>query len=159
GRDDMLYEFYDRAKGLTVNPDDPRPMVSRKFDSPEDMFTQYGYLAYDKGSWILHMLRSQLGDELFRRCIKTYLERHQYRNVVTDELQAVIEELSGRSFDRFFDQWVYHGGCPKLDISYSWDEQTKLVRLSIKQSQKTGDEVLVYSFPLTVRFKTKSGVS
>ena len=56
----------------------------------------------------------RLGDDLFRRCIKTYIERHQFGTVVTEDLNAVIEELSGRSFDRFFDQWVYHAGQPAL---------------------------------------------
>jgi CheY-like chemotaxis protein len=97
GRDALLYEMYQRAKALTANPDNPKAMVSRKFDTPDDMFLQYGQLSYEKGSWVLHMLRSQLGDDLFRRCIKTYLERHQYDNVVTEDLRAIIEELSGRS--------------------------------------------------------------
>ncbi len=158
GRDAMLYELHERAKGLTANPDDPKPIVSRKFKTPEDMFRQHGYLAYGKGSWVLHMLRSQLGDELYRRCIKTYLERHPYDNVVTDDLRLVVEELSGRSYDQFFDQWVYHGGCPNLEVSYSWDERTKLARVSIKQNQKLSDDVLLFNFPLTIRFKTKAGV-
>lgn len=157
GRDAMLEEFYDRAKGLTANPDDPKPIVSRKFATPEDMFRQYGYLAYSKGSWVLRMLRAQIGDELYRRSIKTWLERHQYDNVVTDDLRAVVEEISGRSFDQFFDQWLYHGGSPNLEVSYSWDEATRIARVSIKQVQKTSDEVLLFNLPLTIRFQTKGG--
>src|SRR5207245_3116815 len=80
-------------------------IVRRTYDSPDNMFD---CLAYPKGGWVLHMLRSQLGEDLYRRCIKTYLERHAYGSVVTDDLRAVIEELSGRYYDRFFDQWVYH---------------------------------------------------
>ena len=44
-----------------------------------------------------------------------YLQRHQYGNVVTEDLRAVIEELSGRSYDQFFDQWLYHGRFPELE--------------------------------------------
>jgi len=157
GRDAMLDEFHTRAKSLTANPDDPNPMVSRKFDSPDDMFRQYGYLAYGKGSWVLRMLRAELGDDLFRRSIKTWLERHQYDTVVTEDLRAAVEEVSGRSFDRFFDQWVYHGGSPNLEINYSWNEVDRLARVSVRQTQKIGDDVLLFQFPLTIRFKTKSG--
>ncbi|PYK97913.1 MAG: hypothetical protein DME19_14520, partial [Verrucomicrobia bacterium] len=107
--------------------------------------------------WVLHMLRSQLGEELYRRCIRTYLERHRYGNVVTEDLRAVIEELSGRSYDQFFDQWVYHAHHPELEVNYHWDEKTRLAKLSIRQAQKLGDNVSLFNFPLTVRFKGKFG--
>ena len=103
------------------------------------------------------MLRSQLGEDLYRRCIKTYIERHRHGNVVTEDLRAVIEELSGRSYDQFFDQWVYHAHHPELEASYSWDEAAKLAKLSIHQTQKLSENVLLFNFPLTIRFKGKSG--
>src|SRR5439155_16849612 len=110
------------------------------------------------GAWELHMLRNQLGEELYRRCIKTYLERHQFQNVVTEDLNQVIEEFSGRSFDQFFDQWVYHAAQPDLAVSYNWDEKSKLAKIAIQQNQKLSADVLLFTFPLTIRFKTKSGV-
>jgi aminopeptidase N len=56
---------------------------------------QFDSRAYPKGAWVLHMLRSQLGPDLFRKCIKTYLERHRSGIVSTDDLQDVVEEVSG----------------------------------------------------------------
>lgn len=150
GRAAMLYNLYDSARGITERTDDTKPIVYRKFNEPDE---QFSYLAYPKGGWVLHMLRSQLGEDLYRRCIKTYLTRHQYGNVVTEDLNAVIEELSGRSFDRFFDQWVYHAHHPELQVNYSWDERAKLAKISIDQNQKLSDSVLLFQFPLTVRFK------
>ncbi|MCW5554404.1 MAG: HEAT repeat domain-containing protein [Verrucomicrobiae bacterium] len=153
GRDFLLYGLYSSARGI-VNRTDARPIVERKYDQPTEMFS---YLAYQKGGWVLHMLRSQLGEDLYRRCIKTWLERHAYGSVVTEDLNRVIEELSGRSYDQFFDQWVYHGGVPDLESTYAWDARTKLARVSLKQNQRLGEGVLLFNFPLTVRFKTKSG--
>lgn len=60
--------------------------------------------AYPKRACVLYMLRSQLGVDLYRRCIKTYMERHRNGIVSTDDLQDVIEEISGLSFDPLFDQ-------------------------------------------------------
>src|SRR5882724_4052568 len=154
GRDAMLYELYQRARNITDISNDTNAIVRRTYDLPREMF---GYLAYPKGGWVLHMLRSQLGEDLYRRCIKTYLERHQFGSVVTEDLRAVIEELSGRSYDQFFDQWVYHAHHPELEVSYSWDEREKLARLSVRQTQKLGDNVLLFDLPLTVRFKSQSG--
>ena len=152
GRDTLLYNLYNDARGFLDTPNETRSIVDRQFDSPDERFD---YLAYPKGGWVLHMLRSQLGDELYRRCIRTYLERHQFGSVVTEDLNAVIEELSGRSFDQFFDQWVYHAHHPELDITYAWEEQTRLAKLTIKQTQTLSDKVLLFNFPLTVRFKAK----
>src|SRR5438045_6921301 len=127
GRDSMLYELYGRVRQITGITNNFKPIVRRNYDSSHEMFD---YLAYPKGGWVLHMLRSQLGEDLYRRCIKTYLERHQFDNVVTEDLRAVIEELSGRSYDRFFEQWLYHAHHPELDASYSWDEKNKLAKVT-----------------------------
>ena len=154
GRDSILYELYGRMRQITGTTNNFKPIVRRNFDSSHEMFD---YLAYPKGGWVLHMLRSQLGDELFRRCIKTYVERHAYGSVVTDDLRSVVEEISGRSFDQFFDQWLYHGYHPELQVAYAWDEQTKLAKLSIRQTQKASEEVALFNFPLTIRFKGKFG--
>lgn len=152
GPDQLKYHMRNNARSFLDTPNDVIPIVYRKFDTAME---QFGFRAYPKGSWILHMLRGQLGADLYRKCIKTYLERHQYGNVVTDDLKKVVEELSGRSFDQFFDQWVYHAHHPELEVNYSWDARAKLAKLSIKQNQKLSDDVLLFNFPLQVRFKTK----
>ena len=87
---------------------------------------------------MLHMLRCQLGDDLYRRCIKTYLERHAFGNVVTGDLNTVVEELSGRSYDRFFDQWVYHGApAAALEVGYRWDEKTRLAKVTMRGRRRS----------------------
>jgi aminopeptidase N len=154
GRDSMLYGLYQNARQITGVENDTNAIVRRGYGDPMEMFS---YLAYPKGGWVLHMLRSQLGDDLYRRCIKTYLERHQYGNVVTEDLRKVIEELSGRSYDQFFDQWLYHAHHPELEANYSWDEKTKLAKISLRQTQKIDQNVLLFNFPLTIRFKGKFG--
>lgn len=154
GRDAMLYELFGRAEQITGNTSDTTPIVRRAYHDPDELF---GYLVYPKAGWVLHMLRSQLGAELYRKCIKTYLQRHQFGNVVTEDLRAVIEELSGRSYDQFFDQWFYHGRFPDLDVDYRWDAQTRLAKVSVKQTQEVTDRVLLFNFPLLLRFKGESG--
>jgi aminopeptidase N len=154
GRDYFLYDLYQSAKGIIGQADQTNAVVRRDYNEPEQ---QFGYQVYPKGAWVLHMLRSQLGEDLYRRCIKTYLERHQYDVVVTEDLNAVFEEFSGRSFDQFFDQWVYHASQPDIAASYSWDEKAKLAKISIEQKQKLSEDVLLFNFPLTIRFKSKAG--
>jgi aminopeptidase N len=154
GSDSMLYGLYNTERGIFAVSNDVKPIVSRNFDSPDDIFN---YLAYDKGSFVLRMLRSQLGDDLYRNCIRTYLERHKFGNVVTEDLARVVEELSGRSYDQFFDQWVYHSHYPEIEACYCWDEKNKMAKISIRQNQKLSDDVLLFNFPLGVAFKTRNG--
>jgi aminopeptidase N len=155
GRDSFLYNLYTSAKGIVGQADQTNAVVRRDYNEPEQ---QFGYQVYPKGAWVLHMLRGQLGEDLYRKCIQTYVERHQYKTVITEDLNAVLQELSGRSFDQFFDQWVYHASQPDLAANYSWDEKSKLAKLSTEQKQKLSEDVLLFNFPLTVRFKTKDGL-
>ena len=158
GIDEMRYGLYRDRKSLTGRGGDTTAMVNRKYNTPQEMFRKYGFMSYSKGSWVLHMLRSQLGPELFRKSVKTYLERHKHGNVVTEDLRSIIEEISGQSFDRFFDQYVFHAHHPELKISYAWDEKTKLAKLSVKQEQKVDANVLLFHVQLPVRFKVSDQV-
>ncbi len=147
GRDAMLHELWMEAQGV-LQTNDTRPTVWRDYS---DAMEQFDYRVYPKGAWILHMIRSRLGPDLYRRCIKTYLERHRFGVVGTDDLHDVLDELTGLSWDQFFDQWLYHGGVPDLAITYSYDAATKLVKLNVRQQQKLSDQVRLFAFDLPVR--------
>lgn len=154
GHDDYVYGLFNTSRAIFGVTNDSTPIVHRKFDNPDDLFN---YLPYEKGSFVLNMLRADLGPDLYRKCIKTYLERHQYGNVVTDDLTKVVDELSGRSYDRFFDQWVYHAHYPELTVEYSWDETSKLAKVSVKQNQKLSNDVLLFDISLPIVFKGPFG--
>lgn len=149
GESAMRYAMWGSAEGIARRSDGTRPIVHREY---ERGFDQFSFRAYQKGGWVLHMLREELGEELFRRGIRLYLERHALDSVVTEDLNQALEDISGRSLDRFFDQWVYHAGIPELDVRYQWNGSTRKVRLTVSQTQKTSEGVLLFDLPLTVRF-------
>jgi aminopeptidase N len=149
GRDAMLYGLFEDAEEILGQSQDKRPIVYRGYKQPQD---QFDFRAYPKGSWVLHMLRAQLGEELFRAAIHTYLQRHALGNVETEDLREVFEELSGRPLDRFFDQWVYHGGVPELAVSYEWLAKERLAHVTVKQTQAVSNEVLLFELPTKLRF-------
>ena len=151
GEEEMRYNLWNEAQKV-FDSLDTRPIVWRDYSDPQ---MQFDYRNYPKAAWCLHMIRSRLGPDLYRKCIHTYLQRYRGGNASTDDIQAVFEELSGLSFDQFFDQWFYHGGLPELKIDYSWDATTKQAKLTVKQTQKISPEVLVYRFDLPVRFFVK----
>ncbi|MBA2115647.1 M1 family aminopeptidase [Bremerella alba] len=151
GRDATLYGLYRDATNrvLRNGANDKRPIVWKKYSNAGD---QFDYRAYPKGSWVLHMLRSQLGEDMFRDAIQSYLKEHALTTVTTPELQAAIEETSGRTFDRFFDQWVYHARHPDLKIRYRYDPKLSLAHITFEQTHKVDDDVMLFNFPATFAF-------
>lgn len=151
GRDALLYDLYrDATEKVLPKHEDRRPILYNRYRTPNE---QFDFRAYPKGSWVLHMLRSQLGEQLYRDVVRTYLQRHALTSVTTPDFMKVIEELSGRSIDRFFDQWVYHPRHPSLEVEYEWLAERQLAHVTIKQTQKVDEEVLLFEFPTTLRFQ------
>jgi aminopeptidase N len=149
GRSRFLYNMYQDAR-RTLGQRRAQPAIfHRTFENADQ---QFDYRAYQKGGWVLHMLRAELGVDLFRRCVKTYLQRHALGSVETADLRSIVEELSGRSFDRFFDQWVFYAGFPKLTVSYTWSPPDKLAKVSIKQSPSQEKDAIGFVFPVTLRY-------
>lgn len=151
GEDFFKYGLYQKAQGIFRNDKDIIPIVYKGYGDPME---QFSFRAYPKGGWVLHMLRTELGEDLFRQCVKTYLETHAYKTVVTQDLVEIFEELSGRSLSQFFDQWIFLSGYPTLKINYSWDELAKQVKLTITQDQLKNEKRALFNFPLPVRFKS-----
>ncbi len=151
GEEAMKFALWREAEEV-FRAKDSRPTVWRDYGDP---MQQFDTRVYPKGAWILHMLRSQLGPELFRKGIRLYLERHQNGIVGTDDLHDALAEVSGLSLDAFFDQWLYHGGWPEIDVSYAWDGGAKLAKLTVKQTQKVSEQVRLFQVPLPVAFTVK----
>ena len=149
GHDSMLYNLYRISHGVLGDRPVHKPIVTRSYD---DAWEQFDYRAYQKGGWVLHMLRNELGEEMFRKCVKTYLERHALSSVVTEDFRSIIEEFTGRSYDRFFDQWIYHGRHPDLKVSYNWSGKDKLAKVSVEQTHEVTDKVMLFNFRRKIRF-------
>lgn len=107
--------------------------------------------SYQKGGWVLHMLRSELGDSAFWRSIRKYYSSYAGSIAGTRDLQKVFEEVSGKDLKQFFDQWLYTTGQPDLEITWTYDADRSLI-IDVKQLQKN-----VFKFPLTLNIKTAAG--
>ncbi|MGE5683412.1 MAG: M1 family metallopeptidase [Bacillota bacterium] len=116
----------------------------------------FGSTVYDKGAWILHMLRFEVGDSSFFRILRTYYNEYKYRNAASSDFIRLCNSISGRDLGFFFKQWLFEGeGGINLYCSWSQDnpkEKENNVKISIKQTQSGFHE---YKFPLEVRFVYK----
>jgi aminopeptidase N len=140
---------YDRLLDMEAYLDEDahryrRPIVTNVYHEPIDVFDRH---LYEKGACVLHMLRTELGEQRFWKAIKHYVAKHKGGSVETRDLARAIEEATGWNGDRFFHQWVFSAGFPALSAELSWDDAQKLARLQLKQTQEP-----LFHLPLTVRF-------
>jgi aminopeptidase N len=104
-------------------------------------------IAYDRGAYVLHMLRGLLGDDVFFRALRTYYERWRFRRAGTDDFRGILEDTSGLNLGRFFEQWVRDDGLPDLEWTaevVSLDDRRRL-RVRLRQIGEA------FELPLQVR--------
>jgi aminopeptidase N len=104
-------------------------------DNLDDMSRVTTSMTYQKGSWVLHMLRQAMGDDRFWAGIREYYQRHRNRTATTADFQAVMERASGMALAPFFQQWLYRGGIPRLAGSWQWDAAARKVTVELRQVQ------------------------
>jgi aminopeptidase N len=162
GHDDFLYldvkgnqdQYYAAwARGSR------RPIVTKNYDNPDAVFDTY---AYPRGGAVLHMLRSNLGEENWWRAINYYLTKYPNQPVDTEQFRIAIEEATGQSMDWFFDEWLYRMGHPIFQITKSYDAATKKLTLSVKQTQKVDPDsqypqVKLFQTPVDIEIVTAAG--
>ncbi|MFB9844215.1 M1 family metallopeptidase [Mucilaginibacter ginsenosidivorans] len=120
-----------------------KPLVNYNIKEPADMFTG---VTYQKGGRILNMLRNYLGNEAFYKGLHIYLTTNALKNAETTQLRLAMEEASGRDLNWFFNEWYFGAGHPVLNISYKWDEVSKMESVYIQQQQ----EGQIFKVPLAV---------
>lgn len=98
---------------------------------------------YEKGAWILHMLRRQLGNEIFFKGIRDYYKDHASANASTEDLRAALEKSSGKNLKEFFARWVYAAGHPRYELSWSSMERRSVNSVIVRLNQlQAGDAFL-----------------
>jgi len=138
----------DRDKVIGFVKTNRRPVV----DSTPNYMSLLNANSYQKGSWVLHMLRRQLGDSLFQKSIRQYYATYAGKNAETKDLQKIFETVSGKNLNQFFKQWLYTPENPSLDFTWKYDATKKEVRLHLKQLQST-----IFQFPLSISLISQSG--
>jgi aminopeptidase N len=130
-----------------------RPIVCQDYDAPLDLFDRH---LYEKGGLVLHILRTELGDTLFWKGVSTYLARHARSIVETRDLLRALEEVSGRSLGRRFEEMVMRPGHPEIEVDVSWDDG--VLTCAVKQTQSATDGVpSIFEVPLAVLVASASG--
>ena len=116
-------------------------------DNISDMSKVTSSQTYQKGSWILHMLRGVMGTDTFWKGIQSYYKKYQNLNATTADFRGEMEEASGLDLKQFFDQWLYQPGHLVYRGSWSFDKKTKEVNITLDQVQSDGS---LFKMPVQV---------
>lgn len=122
-------------------------------EDPKDLMSLLNPNSYQKGAWILHMLRMKIGDEAFFNGIKNYYAKYQFSNAITADLQKEMEAASGQDLMAFFMQWVYQAGHPQL--YFDWKQKKSKVSVLLSQQQNH----FIFEFPIELMIRYADGSS
>ncbi len=109
-------------------------------------------LTYDKGAFLVRMLRFTLGDSLFFKGINQYLTdpKLAYGFARTADLQRNLQNASGQSLNYFFNQWFYGEGYPTFTVTWKDSSDHKLY-FTVSQTTSKPSSVKFFKAPLPVR--------
>ena len=110
--------------------------------------------SYQKGGWVLHMLRHELGDEIFWKGIRAYYEKYRNANAQSSDFQAVMESTSGKKLGQFFQQWLSQPGFPDVVWGSRYDAAKKALVIDVRQAQRSG---AYFTIPLTFSIRGSNG--
>ena len=133
----------DREKVIQFAKKKMRPVVDSSVTNYMELLNAN---SYQKGAWVLHMLRRAMGDVNFWKGIRAYYKTFAGRNAITDDLRIQMEGESAMSLRDFFEQWLYRAGHPKLEITWKYNADKKEVVITVIQKQNE-----LFVFPLDVQ--------
>ena len=143
----------DRVRVVRSDVSD-RPIV----DTMEtDLFKLLNANSYQKGGWVLHMLRGVVGDRAFFDGMRRYYAGHTHGVATTADFRAAMEQASGRGLDWFFNQWVLQPGFPRFRVTSRWDSAARAAEIVVEQTQRVSWPT--FRLPLTLEIRTEAGTT
>jgi aminopeptidase N len=101
----------------------------------ENLFAMLNANNYQKGAWVLHMLRAALGDKAFFQGVRDYYNSHKNATANSEDLRLALEKSSGTDLRPFFKSWIYGSGHPYYELSWEWNRKLGVAKLLLKQLQ------------------------
>ncbi len=116
----------------------------------------WGATVYEKGAWILHMLRYSMGDSTFFASMRRYHQIFKFGSAGTEDFKSICEAEANQDLGPFFDQWVYAAGYPEYRLSwwYYYANGRYETMLHLNQVQVNAP---VFTIPVEIKIATTAG--
>lgn len=109
-------------------------------------------LTYQKGAWVLHMLRNLVGEVNFQKGIQLYYAKYFNANTTTSQFREEMERASGKDLKLFFKQWLYQPINPMINARWSFDSNQKKLKITLTQVQ---NGAMVFDLPVEIAYYRK----
>ncbi|KAI0382042.1 peptidase family M1-domain-containing protein [Hypomontagnella monticulosa] len=116
-------------------------------------------ISYSKGSCVLRMISTYLGEETFLEGVRRYIKKHAYGNTQTNDLWAALEDASGKPVREIMSIWTKNVGYPVVQVTE--DEKDSSIRVKQNRFLRTGDtkpEEDKVLYPVFLGLRTKDGI-
>ena len=110
---------------------------------------------YDKGAWVLHMLRWEVGDSVFFKILREYFNHYKYSNASTSDFIEVCETVSKKDLQKFFNQWLEGEGEIELVYEVSSQKENEVYK-TIIYIEQVQEEYKYYEFPIEIVLNSES---
>ena len=155
GQDEAAYYLLKEARSYLQEDKTRyrRPIVTHVYREAIELYDRH---LYEKGACVYHMIRSILGNELFDQAIHTFVNNNAHKTVETIDLLRAIDRATGYNLNYLFDQYVFRGGHPDYKVTYSWDSDSNLAKLTVTQTQAKDNEKELFDLKIPVAFAYKN---
>jgi aminopeptidase N len=150
GADDAAYYLLNEARNYLEEDASRyrRPIVTHVYREAIELYDRH---LYEKGACVYHMIRAELGEELFWKAIAQFVNDNAHRTVETVDLLRAIETATGRNLLFLFDQYVFRGGHPDYKVAYAWDGDSHLAKITVTQTQaKDGNSKDLFDLKIAI---------
>ncbi|MBM0741917.1 M1 family metallopeptidase [Phormidium sp. CLA17] len=156
GAEDAAYYLLNEARNY-LDEDASRyrrPIVTHVYREAIELYDRH---LYEKGACVYHMIRAELGEDLFWKAIAQFVNDNAHRTVETVDLLRAIETSTGRNLLFLFDQYVFRGGHPDYKVAYSWDGDSNLAKVTVTQTQASdGNSKDLFDLKIAIAFGYES---
>jgi len=152
GRDAFVTDLK-ASRARAIATEKSLPGISVIHDNLSDMRRVLNQLVYQKGGWVLHMLRGVISTTNFWTGIREYYRLYRDSNASTNDLRRVMEQASGRDLGWFFDEWLRRPTSPSFDGGWRYNAAAKQIEIDIRQTQ-TGEP---YRMPIEIGVEVEGG--
>lgn len=134
-----------RTKIIKFSEKNAKPVIDTTITNLMDLLSVN---SYEKGEWILHMLRCEIGDGDFIKGLRLYYDRFKNSNALSSDFQQVMEEASGKDLSIFFNQWLNLAGQPELKI---WNRAIKKKGITEVFIEQLQDHLFEFNLELLIK--------
>jgi len=134
----------ERNKVIRFNKYNAKPIV---YTEQHRLMNLLNPNSYEKGAWVLHMLRQQTGDQDFFKILRIFYKKYRNANATTSNFIDIVNEITQKDYHSFFEQWLKYAGVPKLKMTYQIDENNNKLIIDVTQ---LNDDIYKLKMPVKI---------